>query len=146
MPSLSHCNSSPPTVLPSSQRTVNQINELVHWPHTHTQTHAHKNTNPSLVSSFDFVGSFFRFCWKAFKFTSRSFLSRLSASTRKGKQQDGLASCGVTFHQVTSISCRWAQCLWCVLSVANCHTVLLRKLYATIIANSAICCNLLHLV
>lgn len=35
-PSLSHCDSSPQTGLPSSQITVSQINELVHWPHRHT--------------------------------------------------------------------------------------------------------------
>lgn len=64
--SLSHCNSSPLAVLPSSWRTVNQINELVHWPHRHT------NTNPSLVLSFDFVTSCLRFCLKAFKFTAKS--------------------------------------------------------------------------
>lgn len=69
--SLSHCNSSPLAVLPSSWRTVNQINELVHWPHRHT------NTNPSLVLSFDFVTSCLRFCLKAFKFTAKSFLPHL---------------------------------------------------------------------
>lgn len=69
--SFSHCNSSPLAVLPSSWRTVNQINELVHCPHRHT------NTNPSLVLSFDFVTSCLWFCLKAFKFTAKSFLSHL---------------------------------------------------------------------
>lgn len=117
---LSHWNSSLPTVLQSSQRTVNQINELLHWPHTyiHSCTQTLWNTDPSLVLSFDFVASYFQFCLKAFKFTSMSFLSRLCINLQR-ERAEWLVSCSVTLLQVSSISCRLAEFLFAVCTLSD---------------------------
>lgn len=76
-----------------------------------------KNTNPSFVSSFDFVANYFHAFWKPLKFTSRGFSSHLSASTCELKQQDGWRAAVSLFIRLHSFHvdglnvCRWSAFL-----------------------------------